>query len=79
MILPRFSIRWMLAATCLGAVFFLIVSLAIAGQRWAMVAVSAVLVTLFTLLVQAGFFFAVWVFAQAENLMTGQRIDDAGR
>lgn len=63
MLIPQFSIRWLLGVTALCAVAFSIVALAVRGQQWA-IGVSAALLALVVLaLVHAGLFCLVWVFA----------------
>jgi hypothetical protein len=65
MLIPQFSIRWLLAVTAVAAMIFSIVALGVRGQHWA-VSVSigllalAILVGLYGLL-----FFLVWLFSLA--------------
>jgi hypothetical protein len=63
MLIPQFSLRWLLAFTAVCAVVFSIAGLAIRGHGWAIgvsVAVGALAVTM---LVHAAVFGLVWLFS----------------
>jgi hypothetical protein len=62
MLVPNFSIRWLLGMTTAAAFFFLVVNFAIAGQTWAYCAATAI-VFLMLAFVFYGimFFFAFWL------------------
>lgn len=60
MLIPQFSLRWLLGATTLVAVLCAIVAWGLTGQRWA-IAVSIGLASLVLLMaVYALFFTAIW-------------------
>jgi hypothetical protein len=61
MLIPQFSLRWMLSVTAAIAVVFLVMGWAIRGSAWA-VGVSAAVVTLVLVgLVYAAMFGIVWL------------------
>ena len=63
MIIPQFSLRWLLAVTTVAAVVFSIIGLAMRGSAWA-IAVSAGIGSLVVLAsVCASMFAVVWVFS----------------
>ncbi|MFZ5829374.1 MAG: hypothetical protein ACOY3P_04770 [Planctomycetota bacterium] len=69
MLIPQFTIRWMLGLTAVAAVFFSIVALATRGHYWA-VGVSAAVGTLVVLmLVYAAFFCFVSIAAPLTRVM----------
>ena len=60
MLLPRFSIRWLLVLTTAFGVFFTILSIAVRGQAWA-IAISVAIASLGVfMLIYAGVFVASW-------------------
>lgn len=61
MLIPRFTVRWMLFVLSASGVFFLFVSLAIRGHDWAIGVSTALGSLLLTLLIQAVFFGAAWL------------------
>ncbi len=65
MLVPQFSIRWLLGVTAVAAVIFSIVALGVRGHHWA----AAVSVGLLALAMSIGLygllFFVVWVFSVA--------------
>ena len=65
MILPQFSLRWLLGVMSLCAVFFFVVHRAIAGSHWALVLSYAVSSLLVVMAVHALMFFGVWLFSLA--------------
>jgi hypothetical protein len=66
MLIPQFTIRWLLGVTALSAVLFTIVGLAVRGSAWAQ-GVSAALVALaLAMLVYALLFAMVWLIAEAK-------------
>lgn len=63
MLIPQFSLRWLLALTTVCAVVFSIVGLAVRGSQWA-VAVSVGIGSAVVVIVIYGLVFAlVWVFS----------------
>lgn len=65
MLIPQFSLRWLLAVTTVAAVVFSIVALGVRGHYWA-AAVSVALLALAILLGIYGLMFAaVWAFSVA--------------
>ncbi|HEX3870290.1 MAG TPA: hypothetical protein VHV77_07640 [Pirellulales bacterium] len=63
MLIPRFSVRFMLLLTAMSAVLFLVMSWAIAGVGWAVGATMAVVMLTVIAAVHAGLFAIVWLFA----------------
>lgn len=61
MLLPRFSIRWMLAATAVCGLFFVVLASAVQGRPWAVAITIAVGGALLTFLIYAVFFAAAFV------------------
>ena len=61
MLIPQFSLRWMLAVMAVLAVFFLIVSRAAQGSAWAVGVSAAVLMLGFVALVHGAMFFLIWL------------------
>jgi hypothetical protein len=64
MLVPRFTIRTILAVTTGCAVFFLVVGTAFRGQNWAWGVAFGVLSLAVTALVHAACFGMVWLFAE---------------
>lgn len=64
MLLPRFTLRSVLAATAVCAVLFLFVGIAYRGETWAWGATIGILSIGVVAVVQAMFFGVVWCFAQ---------------
>ncbi|HJN11444.1 MAG TPA: hypothetical protein QF564_22370 [Pirellulaceae bacterium] len=74
MLIPRFSIRFLLLLTTICAVFFFVVTLAVQGSQWATAISIAIAGLVLTMLVQAGTFGVAWaltsffgVFRSAES------------
>jgi hypothetical protein len=63
MLIPRFTIRWLLSLTTVCAFFFLIAGTAVNGKMWAVGVVTAVVTLLIAMLTYA--FLFVWAFALA--------------
>ena len=64
MLLPRFTLRAILGILTLAAFVFLVAGMAYRGQTWAWGVTIAVICAAITLLVHAGWFGVVWLFAQ---------------
>jgi asparagine N-glycosylation enzyme membrane subunit Stt3 len=60
MLIPRFSIRWVLAFTAVCAVLFLFARAAWQGQHWSGAIVLGIAFLAVTLLVHAALFAAIW-------------------
>jgi hypothetical protein len=60
MLIPRFSVRFLLLLTTVCAVFFFIVTLAVQGSHWATALSVAIAGLLFSMLLQAGTFGVAW-------------------
>ena len=68
MLIPRFTIRWLLLLTTVSAVFFLVVTCAVRGDAWA-VSISLGVVSLaVAFLVYGAFFGAAWLVASVVGL-----------
>jgi hypothetical protein len=66
MLIPRFSLRWLLGLITLSAGVSVVLAQAVRGQSWA-IGVSAALLCLIVLaLLQAGTFLVAWLVALAE-------------
>ena len=63
MLIPRFSLRWMLFVLSASGVFFLFVSLAVKGHAWAIGVSTALATVLAALTIQTAFFGAAWLLA----------------
>lgn len=62
MLVPTFSIRWLLGITTISAFFFLVVNFAIAGHTWAYCAATAIVVfALAFMFYGLMFLFAFWM------------------
>lgn len=73
MLIPQFSLRWLLAVTTVAAVVFSIVALGVRGHHWA-VAVSVGLLALVILMGIYGVMFAVvWAFSVATSRWRNRR------
>ena len=74
MLIPQFSLRWLLALTTVCAVVFSIVGLAVRGSQWA-VAVSVGIGSAVVVIVIYGLVFAlVWVFSVVMSAWGRRRI-----
>lgn len=67
MLIPQFSIRWLLGLTVVCAVIFSIVGLAVRGSRWAMGVSIGIGSLVLLMAVYAGMFFLVWVFSMLKR------------
>jgi len=62
MLIPRFSIRFLLLLTTFCAVFFFVMTLAVQGSQWAVAVCVATGGLLLSMLMQAGTFGVAWAF-----------------
>lgn len=76
---PRFTLRTILIATTLSAVFFLMVGAGYRGQLWAWGAVIGVLSIALTALVQAALYGVVWCFARLSGANAGPGRDQEAK
>ena len=67
MLLPRFTIRALLAMLTVCAFVFVIVGMAFRGQHWAWGITIGMLSLAFTALVHSAWFSAVWILAQMQS------------
>jgi membrane protein YdbS with pleckstrin-like domain len=67
MLIPQFSLRWLLATVTGFAFVFLIVSFAVRGNSWAAGISVGILGLFVALLVYGLVFFLVWLFAIASD------------
>ena len=74
MLIPRFTLRWLLVLTTVSGLFFLVVSLAIQGQSWAIAVATAVGSVGLTLLVHAALFLGAWVLATLLGFTRGKKL-----
>jgi len=63
MLIPQFSLRWVLAVTAVCAVFSLILAMALRGSPWAIALSIGVASLVVTLAVHGAVFFGVWLFS----------------
>jgi hypothetical protein len=63
MVIPQFSLRWILAVTAVCAVFSLILAAAVRGSPWAIALSIAVASLAITLAFHGAVFFGVWLFS----------------
>ena len=68
MLIPRFSLRFLLMLTTVCAVFFFILTLAIQGSQWATAVSVAMAALLLSMLVQASTFGVAWAFTSLFGL-----------
>ena len=73
MLIPRFSLAWIFAATAVVAVFFLIVSLAVDGKPWAVGVSVALSSRALTALVHAVMFLLIWPFTEHRRRVASHR------
>lgn len=64
MLIPRFSIRWLLLLTTVCAAFFFFLTFAVRGEAWAMGVTIGVGSLSIVFMVHALFFMAVWVMTE---------------
>lgn len=75
MLIPQFSLRWVLGVTAVCAVFFLIAAQAKEGSAWATAVTIAVASLGMVLAVHAGMFFVVWLFSLLAPRWVRRRFD----
>jgi hypothetical protein len=63
MLIPQFSIRWLLGVTAVCAVIFSIFASALQGAGWALGISAAVLALVTAMLVYAAMFALLWLFS----------------
>ena len=71
MLLPRFTIRTLLAILTLCACGFVVIGTAYRGQYWAWGVTIALVALIVTMLVHAAWFGVVWLFSQMSSLPRG--------
>ena len=77
MLIPRFSLGWIFSATTVLAVFFLVVTLAVEGQPWAVgvsVAISSLVVIA---LIHALVFALIWPITEHRRRVGSARQPDS--
>ncbi|HEX4148671.1 MAG TPA: hypothetical protein VHY20_06775 [Pirellulales bacterium] len=73
MLIPNFTLRWMLGMIVVMAVVFLIMSRALAGSVWAAGVSAAILTLALAGLVYAVLFAIVWLFGLAGSMVAKSR------
>ncbi len=73
MLIPQFSIRWLLGLTAVCAIISLIVARAIAGSGWAFGVTIALATTLVVLGVHLLFFAGIWLVGVVIAALTGSK------
>lgn len=74
MLIPRFTVRWLLALMAVCALLAFVISLAVGGQLWAMAMSLAVVSVLVVLILHASIFCLAWGAAELWRLATNQRV-----
>jgi len=74
MLIPRFSLRWLLALTTVSSVFFYVMTLAVRGSQWAIALTAAISGFLLTMLVYAMLFGVAWMLAEFMRLFRPRRV-----
>jgi hypothetical protein len=64
MLIPRFSLRWLLGLTTVCAVISLVLSYAVRGQPWALGVTAGLWCLVIVALLYVGSFLAAWLVAQ---------------
>jgi hypothetical protein len=72
MLVPRFTIRWLLLLTTVSAVFFLVVTHAVRGDAWAVAVSLAVANLMVAFLVYGAVFGTAWLVASAPRRAGGR-------
>ncbi len=72
MLIPRFSLRQLLAVTTACALFFYTVAMATRGHQWAIAISLAISSVLLVLVAYAGVFLVAWVLTLIGGLFTKQ-------
>lgn len=73
MLIPQFSIRWLLTLTTVCAVIFSIVGLAVRGHAWAAGVSIGIGALVVLTLVYGSLFALVWMFSVVTAPLSGQR------
>jgi hypothetical protein len=63
MLIPQFSLRWVLGVTAACGVLSLVAAMALRGSAWAMALTIAAASLAATLLLHGAMFFVVWLFS----------------
>jgi len=69
MLIPRFSIRWLLGLTTFSAVVSLILAQAVRGRPWALGVMAGVWCLVIVAVLFVGSFLAAWLVAQARGVV----------
>lgn len=69
MLIPRFSIRWVLLLTTFCAVLFIVMAQAVRGRTWAMAITGAVAFVGFTFILYAASFLSAYALAQGTRTL----------
>jgi type VI protein secretion system component VasK len=67
MLIPRFSIRWLLWLTTFSAAVSLVLSFAVRGKAWALATAAGLWVLVITAMLYAAAFLAAWLLTQARE------------
>jgi hypothetical protein len=74
MIIPRFTVRWLLALMAFCAVFAFIVSLAVSGNVWAIALSVALASIVLTFVLHAAGFCCAWGMSTLWRMMTRRTV-----
>jgi hypothetical protein len=67
MLLPRFTIRTLLALITVCAFAFVVAGFALRGEHWALAITVGLVSIVFTLVVHAAWFGAIWMLSQLQS------------
>jgi hypothetical protein len=77
MLIPQYSLRWLLGAITAAACVFSIVAVGVRGQPWALAVSIGLLAIVISGLVYAAAFGVVWLFAVVTSRSGGQSPEDS--
>jgi hypothetical protein len=78
MLIPRFSIRWLLGLTTFSAVVSLVLAQAVRGRPWALGVMAGVWCLVIVAALFVGSFLAAWLIAQARGVFIAP-LESGGR
>lgn len=73
MLIPRFTLRWLLLAVAGCAVLFFVLALATRERLWAVALAVPIVALAVVLALHAALFLALWLYSRAEDLWRQRR------
>jgi heme/copper-type cytochrome/quinol oxidase subunit 2 len=67
MLIPQYSLRWLLAATTIAAVVFSVVAMGVHGSHWALAASAGILALVILAVVHVMLFTLIWSISAARQ------------